>query len=156
MLRIAVLTIAMLACSKTPTPSDEGSLGVVTLTENSSQVTEASREVIERTVAWQRANADGVLIVEGQRTELVRDALVRAGADPARLVLVSGANRRVVIRAGTGYAHLTTPEEQRGPVPDEQRGPVPDPQPRQARRAPEPAQAPAAPAPGPTIVIVPG
>jgi hypothetical protein len=122
-----------------PTP-DGDPLDVVTFASGSSRLMPGAHDRIEEIAAWHAEHPDTLLYVEGhasragswtrnlllsqERTDAVRAALVRAGADPARMVLVAhsendagdaeGSNRRVVIRATAAVAELA--REQRDPI----------------------------------------
>ncbi|HUS28720.1 MAG TPA: OmpA family protein [Kofleriaceae bacterium] len=110
------------------------SSGIVTFSGTSARLSPTSRETLENIAAWQRARPDALLIVDGyatragsrsrnlrisqQRTDVVRDALVDAGADASRLVLVahgaenarsaSTSAQRVVIRTASGFGQSSS------------------------------------------------
>jgi len=130
---VSILTAAALAHAESPAPKlDPDVLGVLTFANGSTRVMPGSLDRIQEFAAWQADHPDSLLILEGHaspegswnsnlrisqaRTDAVRSALVRAGADPARMVLVAhsendagdadGPNRRVVIRATTAVPEL--------------------------------------------------
>lgn len=111
--------------------ADGDSLGVVAFSRGSTQLGDAALDKVEDIAAWQADHPDSILMIDGyasrggsssrnlritqQRTEAVRDALVEAGADAGRLVLVAhGADRgtqtragdRVLVRASVGVPDL--------------------------------------------------
>jgi hypothetical protein len=142
--RLFVLSIlvssAALGHADTPTPEpaprasevEAGSSVEVTFALGSARLNERAREPVEDIAAWHADHPDGILIIEGhaspdgssrtnlrisqQRGEAVRDELVRAGADPSRIVIVAlgddraaeatGTNRRVVVRASQRFPEL--------------------------------------------------
>jgi hypothetical protein len=137
-----LVSVPALASAEPPTQALElelDALGEVTFARGSSRLVPRDRNRIEEIAAYQTDHPDSVLIIEGhasragswntnlrisqERTEAVRGALVRAGADPSRMVLVAhsendaedveGSNRRVVIRAPGGLTELA--REQRDP-----------------------------------------
>jgi hypothetical protein len=138
---VSILTAAALAHAQSPAPPlDSDSLGVMTFANGSTRVMPGALDRIQEIAAWHVEHPDSLLILEGHaspagswnsnlrisqaRTDAVRGALVRAGADPARMVLVAhsendadiaeGPNRRVVIRATNAFPELA--REQRDPV----------------------------------------
>jgi outer membrane protein OmpA-like peptidoglycan-associated protein len=117
---------------------DGDSLAVVTFERRSTRVSDNALDRITDIAAWHADHPDSLLFIEAhdaragswtknlrlsqRRTDAVREALVEAGADPNRMVLVArGDNRaggkrakgRVVIRASGQFTELAL--EQRDP-----------------------------------------
>jgi hypothetical protein len=118
--------------------ADGDALGVVRFAVGSSRVSDAALDDLDEIGRWHADHPDSLLMIEGyaspagswnknlrisqQRTDSVREALVEAGADPARMVLVAHSEnqvddappmRRVVIRANRAMVELA--REQRDP-----------------------------------------
>lgn len=136
---ILISATTLASAARRPRTLEPDALGELTFALGSTQLRSSERNRIEEIAAWQADHPDSVLIIEGHaspegswntnlrisqdRTDAVRSALVRAGADPARMVLTAhsendaeeaeGTNRRVVIRAPGGLAELA--REQRDP-----------------------------------------
>lgn len=134
---LAVSVLAMLS-SVADAQAPEGnadsrdSPGVVTFERGSGRVDPAARKRIENIARHQARNRSAILIVEGhaskvgpssknlklsqERTDAVRSVLVKAGADPNRIVLIahgeeratrsSKLDRRVEIRSTVGFPDL--------------------------------------------------
>jgi hypothetical protein len=115
---------------------DGDSLGVVTFSTGSARLAERALDRLEDIAVWHAEHPDSLLFIEAQpsrggsaranlrisqrRTDAVRLALVRAGADPSRMVLVARGNDgpaparpRVVLRASGDFVALA--REQREP-----------------------------------------
>lgn len=108
--------------------ADYDAVGVITFAKDSVQIDRDERKRLEDIGRAHAKNRDSLLIIEGhasnlgisqRRTDAVRGALVKAGADPNRLVLVAYDvdpvdGRRVVVRSTSSFPDLA--REQTDPV----------------------------------------
>jgi hypothetical protein len=85
--------------------ADPDALGVLTFTPGAQRLSPEQRNQVERIAVWQANHPDSLLVIEGyaprrgspsknlrltqDRTDSVRDALIMAGADRTRMVLVA-------------------------------------------------------------------
>ncbi|NVB85052.1 MAG: OmpA family protein [Kofleriaceae bacterium] len=158
---------------------DSAPLGVISFDRASARIQQEAMIDIEEAAEWQARHPEALLLLEGHtsrqgssrrnvriseaRTDAVRTALIRAGADPERMMAVAYSDPRsseqsVVMRATTAFPDLAR-EQRSSNLEDARRAgraldhraptrPAPTP------AAPAPAATPAAPAPAPTTVIV--
>jgi hypothetical protein len=171
---VGLLTIIQTVAHGEPrerTP-DRPPWSVVMFERSSSRVPQESMTDVEDVAAWQARHPDALIVLEGHtsrqgsssrnvrtseaRTAAVRSALIRAGADPDRMVAVAYSDSRsgeqeVVMRATTAFPDLAREQRDATVGEDARRaGRSLD----QQRQTATPAAPAAAPAPAPTTVVV--
>ncbi|MDX2091558.1 MAG: OmpA family protein [Kofleriaceae bacterium] len=126
-------------------------LAVVQFASGSADVAEGARDALGVTLSWLAAHPKRIVYVEGyadrrggsssnldlsyQRSQAVRDELVRRGADPFRIIAVAhGEDRdlgsvspmREVVISGSDHAYAELLDAQRLPTPPPARRPPPE------------------------------